>query len=307
MPSLITNNQFFRLTSTVVTKRYSDTVKEEPETYSQIMNEMPPDKRPFIQLQKYTGMGLMSQFVDGNPVAYDEPSETTSFFATFLKYGLGYKYTEDANDDDYAKMLGTLSGMLAYSRIITEEYLYWNIFNQGFNGAVTGTDGVSLFSNAHPVTKVPSLTQNNTGGTMALSPEGLFAAKISFKSLVDERGLPITRTPKTLVVPLELEMAAKEMLGSDKYPYSNENRPNVQKGAFSLCVSRYLSSPTAWFVMAGKGEPGSDCHPLFVSHKYKDRQQTWTNKETSTFGHKAYFRSIWGFYNFLGAYGSQGS
>lgn len=307
MPSLITNNTFFRLTSTVVTKKYSNTIKKETETYSDILNEIPPDKRPFLQFQRYTGMGLMTQFTDGSPVPYDEPSETGSFFATYLKYGLGYKYTEDANDDDFAQMLGKLSEMLAYSRIITEEYLYWNIFNQAFTSGVNGNDGVTLVNSAHPVPKVPSMTQSNTGGTIALSPEAIFAAKIAFKSLVDERGLPIRRTPKTLLVPLELEMGAREMLGADKYPYSDENRPNVQKNALSLMCSRYLSSPTAFFILAGKGEPGSDCHALFTSHKYKDRQQTWTNKETGTFGHRAYFRSIWGFYDWYGTWGSQGS
>lgn len=307
MPSIITNNTFFRLTSTVVTKKYSNTVKKETETYSDIFNELPADKRPFIQLQRYTGMGLMSQFIDGNPVVYDSPSETGSFFATYLKYGLGYKYTEDANDDDYAQMLGKLSEMLAYSRIITEEYLYWNILNQAFNSGVTGNDGVSLVNTAHPINKLPGQNQSNSGGTMALSPEAIFAAKIAFKSLVDERGLPITRTPEWLICPLELEMGAREMLGADKYPYSDENRPNIQKGALKLKVSRYLASTTAFFITAGKGEPGTDCHPMFVSHKYKDRQQTWTNKETSTFGHKAYFRSIWGFFDWYGVWGSQGS
>lgn len=307
MPSLITNNTFFRLTSTVVTKKYTNTVKKETETYSDILNEIPADKRPFLQFQKYTGMGLMSQFTDGSPVAYDSPSETGSFFATYLKYGLGYKYTEDANDDDFAQMLGKMSEMLAYARIITEEYLYWNIPNQAFTSTVTGSDGVCLCNSAHPVTKVPGMTQSNTGGTMALSPEAIFAAKIAFKSLVDERGVPITRTPQTLLVPLELEMGAREMLGADKYPYTDENRPNIQKGALTLKVSRYLSSPTAYFILAGKGMPGSDCHPMFVSHKYKDRQSTWTNKETMTFGHRAYFRSIWGFWDWYGVWGSQGS
>lgn len=307
MPSLITNNTFFRLTSTVVTKKYTNSIKKVSETYLDILNEIPPDKRPFLSMQRWTGMGLMSQFTDGSPVPYDSPSETGSFFATYLKYGLGYKYTEDANDDDFAQMLGKLSEQLADARIITEEYLYWNIPNQAFNAAVTGGDGVSLINSAHPVTKVPGMTQSNTGGTMALSPEAIFAAKIAFKSLVDERGKPITRTPQTLLVPLELEMGAREMLGADKYPYSDENRPNVQKGAFTLKCSRYLASPTAYFILAGKGEPGTDSHPMFVSHKYKDRQQTWTNKETSTFGHKAYFRSIWGFYDWYGVWGSQGS
>lgn len=307
MPSIITNNTFFRLTSTVVTKRYSNTVNKEKETYSEILNELPADKRPFMQFQKYTGMGIFSQFVDGQPTAYDSPAETGSFFATYLKYGLGYKYTEDANDDDQAAMLGKLAEMLAYARIISEEYLYWNIFAQAFNAAVQGPDGQPLISTAHPMAKVPGATQSNSGGTLAYSPEGIFAARLQFRQWFDEKNNPIRRTPQYLVAPLELEMAVEEINRADKYPYSDENRPNVQKGKLTPIISRYLPSATAWFVLAGKGEPGSDSHPLFVSHKYKERQQTWTNKETGIFGHKAYFRSIWGFYDWYGAWGSQGS
>src|SRR5690348_15602334 len=113
MASLISNQTFFRLTSTVVTKKYTNTIQKENETYSDILNEFPPDgKRPFFTLQPYTGLGLMSQMVDGTAPALDTPSELSAFSATYLKYGLGYEYTEDTEDDDVANMLGKLSAML---------------------------------------------------------------------------------------------------------------------------------------------------------------------------------------------------
>lgn len=307
MPSLISNQTFFRLTSTVVTKKYSNTINKEDETYSDILNEFPADKRPFIQLQPYTGMGIMTQMVDGTAPALDAPAELTPFSATFLKYGLGYEYTEDTEDDDIANMLGKLSAMLAYSRVITEEYLYWNIFNQAFNSGVPGTDGVSLINAAHPIPKLAGQTQSNSGATTALAPESSFAARMAFKALVDDRGMPIRRTPKFVLVPLQLENTAGEIFQTSDYPYSDENRKNMEKGKLQVKVSRYLTSATAWFVLAGKGELGTDAHPLFVSHKYKDRQATWTDKKLGVFGHKAYFRSIWGFPTWYGTWGSQGS
>lgn len=306
MPSLISNQTFFRMTSTVVTKKYTNTVQKEPETYSEVLNEYPAGKLPFIQLQPWTHMGLMSQMIDGAAPALDSPSELKAFTATFLKYGLGYEYTEDAEDDDVANMLGKLSAMLADSRVITEEYLYWNIFNQAFNAGVPGKDGVALCANNHPIAKLAGETQSNFPGAVALSPEALFAARQSFKALLDDKGMPIRRTPATLLVPLELENTAGEILGTTDYPYSDENRKNMEKGKLRSKVSRYLTSPTAWFVLAGKGELGTDSHALFVSHKYKDRQKTWTDAKLGVFGHKAYFRSIWGFPEWYGVYGSQG-
>lgn len=307
MPSLISNQQFFRLTSTVVTKKYTNTVQKEAEEYSSFFNELPAGKLPFIQLQPYTGMGLMSQLFDATAPALDAPVETNPFTATFLQYGLGYEYSENAEDDDVANMLGKLAGMLAYSRVITEEYLYWNVPNNAFNAGVTGKDGVALCANNHPIPKLAGQTQSNFPGAVALSPEALFAARMSFKALVDERGLPIKRTPRWLLVPLELENTAGEILGTSDYPYSDENRKNMEKGKLQAKVVRYLTSATAWFVSAGKGEIGTDAHPLFVSHKYKDRQQNWTDKKLRVFGHMAYFRSIWGFPEWYGFYGSQGA
>jgi len=310
MPSIIGNQVYFRMASTVVTHKYSNTVKKEGEEYSALLNELPADKRPFIQIQPYTGMGIMSQMIDGQAPPLDSPSELNAFSATFLKYGLGYEYTEDAEDDDVANLLGELAEMLAYSRIITEEYLYMNIYVQAFNSGVQGPDGQALCSTAHPVLKMPGQTQSNTIANVALSPESIFAARMSFKALVDDRGVPIKRTPVKVVAPLELENTVGEILETDDYPYSNENRKNMEKGSRTKLkghISRYLPSATAWFMQAGKGKPGTDCHPLFVSHKYKERQKTWTEPKYSIFGHKAYFRSIWGFYTWYGFWGTQGS
>jgi hypothetical protein len=307
MPSIISNQTYFRLASTVVTKKYSNTTKKVGETYSEVLNEIPADKRAFIQIQEYTGMGVMSQMIDGQAPPLDSPKELNAFTATFLKYGLGYEYTEDAEDDDAPNFLAQCSSDLAYSRIVTEEQLYWNIFNQAFNSGVTGNDGVSLCNAAHPAQAMAGLTQSNTATTLALAPESLFQARLSFKALYDQRGMPITRTPQWCLVPLELENTAGEILDTDDYPYSDENRKNMEKGKLRPKTSRYLTSATAWFVMAGKGDPGNDGHGLFVSHKYKDRQKTWVDAKYSIFGHKAYFRSIWGFYTWYGIWGTQGS
>lgn len=310
MPSIISNQTYFRLASTVVTDSYSNTTKKEAETYSTILNEVPAEKRSFIQIQEFTGMGVMSQMIDGQAPPLDSPQEVAAFSATFLKYGLGYEYTEDAEDDDAPNFLSHCSEDLAYSRIITEEYLYWNIFNQAFNSGVPGNDNVALCATSHPAQAMPGLLQSNTASNLALAPESVFLARMTFKALYDQRGMPITRTPKTLLVPLELENTAGEILDTDDYPYSDENRKNMENARNNKLApksSRYLTSATAWFLLAGKGKPGTDSHGLFVSHKYKDRQKTWVEPKYSIFGHKAYFRSIWGFYTWYGTWGTQGS
>lgn len=310
MPSIISNQTYFRLATTVVTDSYSNSTKKLGETYSQVLNEIPAEKRAFLQIQEYTGMGVMSQMIDGQAPPLDSPQEVNAFSATFLKYGLGYEYTEDAEDDDAPNFLRHCSEDLAYSRIITEEYLYWNIFNQAFNAGVTGNDGVALCSSAHPAAAFPGLTQSNTASNLALAPESLFLARQSMKNLYDQRGMPIERTPQTLLIPLTLENTAGEILEANDYPYSDENRPNMEKGSRNKLrakSSRFLTNATAWFLLAGKGKPGTDSHGLFVSHKYKDRQKTWVEPKYSIFGHKAYFRSIWGFYTWYGVWGTQGS
>lgn len=102
-----------------------------------------------------------------------------------------------------------------------------------------------------------------TGATTNLSPAGLGAGQGAFRKLTDFDGLPIGMTPKILVVPVELEIAANELMTSTVVNSGGASTlsqiPNVNYWSqkFTVVTSSYLSNPnyignsaTAWYLLA---------------------------------------------------------
>jgi phage major head subunit gpT-like protein/phage head maturation protease len=102
-----------------------------------------------------------------------------------------------------------------------------------------------------------------TGATTNLGPTGLAAAQGKFKKLTDVDGLPIGIVPKILVVPVELEIAANELMTSTVVntggSATDRQVPNINYWSqkFTVVTSTYLSNPnyagnsaTAWYILA---------------------------------------------------------
>lgn len=110
-----------------------------------------------------------------------------------------------------------------------------------------------------------SVGNNNliTGAGTALSTAGLGAATTKFRKQTDPDGQPLGSTPKILLVPPELEVAASELMtsaGVNTGGASTEaqvpNR-NIWAGKYRVVSSSYLSnddftgySTTAWYLLA---------------------------------------------------------
>jgi hypothetical protein len=102
-----------------------------------------------------------------------------------------------------------------------------------------------------------------TGAGSALTSAGLAGAQTAFRKLVDADGYPTGVAPRVLTVPVELEVAAAELMTSmfinsggasttDKIP-----NKNIFAGKYTVVASSYLSNPaytgnsaTAWYLSA---------------------------------------------------------
>jgi hypothetical protein len=102
-----------------------------------------------------------------------------------------------------------------------------------------------------------------SGATTNLGPTGLSAAQTAFKTLTDADGLPTGITPSILVVPVQLEIAANELMTSTVVNTGGSSTlaqvPNVNfwNQKFKVVTSSYLSnanytgnSATAWYLLA---------------------------------------------------------
>jgi hypothetical protein len=305
---MITNQQFYQISTKVVHGIYEKQVKKMPVLYPELFNVVDPDSdRPFWTVIPITGLSTYGIQPEGQAPTFDEAFEGLPSTFVFVSYGLAYRITDEGRMETAKVALARLPKMLAYSEQITKELLLWNVMNLAFNAAVLGPDGQPLASTAHPLQQAPGATVSNSGGTLAFSPEALQNAFIHFMTLVDDRNLPIYRTPVDLWVPPQLQKAAEEVLGSTHYPFSSENKVNIQEGRLNLHVIRYITSTTQWAVTAGHGDVEGDTHSIVVAYKYQNRQHEWLDDATDSFNHKSKFRLAYGFIDWRGFWSSQGS
>ena len=319
MSAYISTRTSVQAQTKVLEKTYYNKTKEIPPLYEKFFNVITTDsRRSFATWLPLAELGTLTFKPEGQAPSYDQPYELIPYTATFFTYALGVKATEEAEMEDPENFVGRIPGQLADSSRETKDLTFWNVLNTGFSGSVLGTDGVPLFSTAHPlgpiatpsgiVSTVGSNFSNYLGAT-ALTPESLQQAYVLFETLLSDRGLPDRRTPMTLMVVPQMVKIAQEIIGSSHAPFTNTNKINVLQDTVEVFGNRYLTNANAWFVSAGKGDPfsGGDCHQIFAAFKWDNRFRVWPDPETSNYNQKTSFRCTYGFGGWRGICGSLGS
>lgn len=304
----VTSRTFFNAATMVVKRVYDKTQKLQKPEWPTLFNVIATDpKRPILTYESITELGLLDTRAELAPPVFDQPAEGLLSTLTFVNRALGYRFSKQAKDEDVFNLIGRLPKYLAYSEKMDKEINFWNVLNQAFNANVKGADGVALCSTAHPLQGAPGVTLSNSGGTVALSPEALQNVIVQGMTLLSDRGNPSTRSYRHLWIPPQLIQRAEEIVGSSHYPYTNENRINVQDGKWVIHPIRFITSSTAWFVTAEKGDIEGDTHSLVTAFKYQHEQDTWPDPATKSFAHSTEYRAGWGWFDWRGFYGSQGS
>lgn len=322
MAASITSRTSVQAQTKVLEATYSNKTKEQPSLYDSVFNVITTNsKRSFATWLPTAELGTLQFKGEGQAPEYDQPYELIPYTANFFTYALAVKATEEADAEDPENYVGRIPGQLAESCRESKDLIFWNTINLGFDNRVLGTDGLPLFSTAHPLGPIATptgvvssigATFSNSLGPTALTPESLQQARILFKTLLSDRGLPDKRTPRILMVPESMEKVAKEISGSSEAPFSNDNRTNVlaqSQTGIKVMTNRYLTQSNAWYLMAGKGDPfsGADSHQLFVAFKWDNRYKAWTDPETDNYSQKTSFRCTYGFGGWRGIVGSLGS
>lgn len=290
-----------------------------PMQYPKLFNEFSTDpKRSIATVMPIAELGLLRGRTEGGAFTADSPVELIPATFTYSTYGLASFVTEEAQLEDPLNFAGLLPKMLANSERYTKDITIWNTVNFAFSQMVPGSDGLPLCSTVHPlgpiatatgITSLTGLTFSNSLGTAPLTPESFRQAEILFETLLTDRGLPDRRTPKYLVCGPQLAKTAQEVLGARLAPYTSDNTPNTAADQAEIMVVRYITSPTAWFLCAGPGDwkGGGDANSLVVGYKWQNRVKAWYDNQTGNYGIRTSYRNTYGFVNWRGIVGSQGS
>jgi hypothetical protein len=98
---------------------------------------------------------------------------------------------------------------------------------------------------------------NLSAGSLALSLANLKALATKFRKLKDPDGNPVAVEPRILLVPVDLELAAAEIMGSTLIQSGNTSgQPdrNVLAGRYQVVASTYLTNTTDYYLLASPAD-----------------------------------------------------
>ena len=305
-----TRSAFASLLAPGLRKIYFDELKERPLEYEAIFN-IESSKRKYEDDYQMAGLGSMPEKAEGQSIIYDDPISGNTKRYTHLSWGLGFRITHEAYEDDLYGMLGKkMSSQLAKSARNAQEVHAHAILNNAFAASATAStlaaantfDGYSLCNVAH--VRLGGGTQANRSSTDAdLSVSSLQAAIDLFEGWTDERGISLVCQPKRLIIPYQTKWIAREILNSSAKPYTANNEINpLMDEDLSFMVSHYLTDSDSWFLIADKG-----VHGLNFFWREKPTFKESDDFDTGDAKFKGYQRFVSGVSDWKGVFGSQGA
>jgi len=277
--------------------RYDEEHKEIYETET--------SERSFEEETKLSGFSAAPVKNEGAAIAYDNAQEAWTARYNHETIALGFSLTEEAIEDNlYDSLSARYTKALARAMAYTKQVKAAAVLNNGFSASYTGGDGVSLFSNAHPL--VGGGSNSNVPSVAAdLNETSLENAVIQIAAWTDERGLLIAAKPKKLIIPSALQFVATKLLETELQVGSADNTINAIKNNGSIpegyAINHWLTDPNAWFLTTDV--------PNGMKHFVRTplAQSMDGDFDTGNVRYKARERYSFGFSDPLGMFGSPGA
>ena len=277
--------------------RYGEEHKEIYETET--------SERSFEEETKLSGFSAAPVKNEGQALQYDNAQEAWTARYNHETIALGFSLTEEAIEDNlYDSLSARYTKALARAMAYTKQVKAANVLNNGFNAAITGGDGVSLFSSAHPL--INGGSNSNVPSTPAdLNETSLENAVIQIAAWTDERGMLIAAKPKKLIVPPALQFVATRLLETELRVGTTDNDINAIKNNGAVpegyAINHFLTDSNAWFFTTDV--PNGLKH--FVRSPLANSMDG--DFDTGNVRYKARERYSFGYSDPLAIYGSSGS
>lgn len=251
---------------------YGETPEEHKPLFD-IMNSM----RSFEEEVYVSGMGGALLKPEGTAVQFDDIQETYTSRYQHETVAIGFAVTKEAFDDDlYDTISRAKAQELGRAMADTKQVKAAAVFNNAFNPAFAGGDGVSLINAAHP-TSIG--TFSNDAAAAPLSEVALEDAHVAISKLTNDRGILLALRPKSLHLPPELQWTAEKILGSTLTTQVFEN------AALDAATNR---NDVNALNSTGK-YPGG----VYLNHRFTN-PASWFIKTTATNGTKMFVRESLG-------------
>lgn len=243
-----TRGQFSQLLAPGLFSVIYEDLEMHPEEYTQFFNVYPTTKS-YEEDQLVAGLGAVPPKPEGTPIAYDNGIQGGSIRYQPVSYGLGFQITREMWDDDQYGIMRKISQDFAGSIRQTIETTAIAVLVNSFTTQKT-VDGATLIG-THNL--LGGGTYSNASATnMAFSVSGIQEQLLIFEKMVNERGLIKRATPENVIIPVDLQFKAQEVLHSAYKPYTGTNEVNSVQGRLSPMTDHYFVSTTAWWVTGSK-------------------------------------------------------
>jgi len=261
-------------------------------------------KRNYEENLELAALSTMPVKGEGTPIAYQDFIQGGKKRFTHVTFALGFRVTEEMMEDDLYGPMKKSAKALKRSALNSEEVLCFNVLNNSFTTeAGFPKFGVNepLVSTAHTLLG-GGTASNRPAADVDISYAALEAAILYFNTVNDERGLPIDLKPETLVFHPNDLFLVRELLESDKRPFTANNEVNPLKSLLTPMWSRYLTDTDAWWVVAEKSEDG-----LIYWRRRALKFQAGDDFDTGDAKFKASWRGSAGCSEWRNLYGSSGA
>ena len=255
-----------------------------------------------VMLSGFDKAGVKSE---GAAVAYDNAQETFTARYQHETIALAFSLTEEAIEDNlYDKISTRYTKALARSMAQTKQTKAANVLNNAFKASgYNGGDGESLIGNAHPT--IAGNLSNRPATLADLSETSLEQAMIDIASFKDERGLQSAPKAMKLIIPSANQFVAERLMKSANRVGTADNDINALRSMGMVpqgyVVNNFLTDDDAFFLKTDV--------PNGLKHMVRAPIKTAMEGdfETGNMRYKARERYSFGWSDWRGIYGSDGS
>lgn len=256
---------FANLVAPGLRKVYFDTLMDIPKEFRQFMNVLPPKPSSRSGLHYFddlrvASLGAFADKPEGAAIQYDVPLEDQVIRYEPFTFGLGFRITEEMQEDDLYGVMVKMTRQLAMAAAHAMEVQAHRILNTGFSTTggsgltAAGFDALALFSATHV------LLRGGTRANKMVTDEDLSVTAVEHamdlaETWVNHSGMPTPWKPSLIIVPPQLKWVAKEIIDSELKPYTGDNEINPLGGeGLRYMVSHYLTDSDSWYMCGSKSQ-----------------------------------------------------
>jgi len=202
--------------------------------------------------EHFLGVGAMGSWKEfKGAIEYDDFDQLYKTSLTHKEYVQGFKVERKLVDDDLYNVINTRPRQLALSATRTREEHAASVFTNAFSGSYVGGDAVSLCNDSHPISPTHTGDVIDNTGTLALSYDNVIATDLLMRAFTDDRGNKAAVRPDTLLVPINLQQTAWEILNTvGNKPNTTDTVGNFARSFLNnVIVWDYLTDTNAWFLI----------------------------------------------------------